>query len=216
MRLRLPTFRVRVLLAVVALSALATEFGIRFLLPTVRVPFASRPILRAELLGPGNVVVRLYPRIRVPAGAMTVREEWELYSRTVFKPFAKGEPITENRLAPRSTRRRDIVPSGYRAFTAANPEIVTEGPGPLLPGDKVGVPIPADAPPAPDQTEAPSADPTPQRILVAEVLAIETELEGGWQARSVTLLVSPYQAEQLQAAERKGRLRMTRIEPVER
>jgi Flp pilus assembly protein CpaB len=210
--------RVLTLLVVVILSALATVLGSRFLRPpdpvqvaVVRVPVAARAISSGEQLGAANVLIRLCPRIDVPAGAMTVREVWEVHDRVVLLPFAKGEPITEDRLAPRGRTGwspEDHVPRGYRAFTVTNPDILTDAPELVLPGNSVDVLIPDDDSTASDSTHTPSANTASHGTLTAEIVAIDMDLKGKEGARSITLQVKPDQAKQLEAAGRRGRLRM--------
>jgi Flp pilus assembly protein CpaB len=201
--MRLPTFRLRTLLTGVAASALATEFGFHFLRPSVRVTVAARPIRMYEQLDPSNVVIRLYPRISAPTGTMTIRDAGDVYGRFASQPFAAGQPIVEGGLVPRwDGGRRSIIPRGYLAFTAREPVLGTGGVDALASDELVAVLAPADPT---------SGDYARESWMRLRVIALEQSTghadRGDWQP-SVTLLVTYGQRRRLDAAQRKGPLRM--------
>jgi pilus assembly protein CpaB len=78
------------------LAALAAAFGLAAARPHtrgVRVPVAARDLAGGVVLGPRDVVTRLFPGQAVPAGILT-----RAVGRTLSGPVRRGEPLTDSRV----------------------------------------------------------------------------------------------------------------------
>jgi pilus assembly protein CpaB len=173
--------------------------------------------LTAEL-----VKIKDFPRDIVPQGAMS--QVQDAVDRAVFIPLMKDEPVLEAKLAPKGSGRglAALVPNGMRAFTIQTPNIATGVAGFILPGNKVDVLLTVD-----DVTGiTPSGIPatgggggsnasTTTLLQNVEILAVDQKTVApaenkmdAKELRSVTLLVTPQQANELGLAQNKGKLHL--------
>ena len=158
--------------------------------------------LTADLLSMGPIASEV-----PPAGAFT--DVAQVVGRVANTPMFNGQPVLEDLLSPRGagTGLQALLPKGMRAITVAVDE--TSGlAGLLLPGSRVDV-VSTLGGTSKDETIAATIV---QDVLVQAVgqrLAVQgpADKDGG-PARTVTLVVSPRDAEAIELASSMGRTRL--------
>ena len=205
--------RSTLLLALAVISGLGAMFGTQYLSKgkqedVVPVLVASRDLNVEEVIKSGLVAIETRPRSSVPAGALS-----DLHSadeRWVMVKMFDGEPIVENKLAPKGTPSGLVarIPKGMRAVAIEVNE-TTGVSGFIMPGHHVDV--------IQNRQEDPNAK---NKKPVAETLLEDVQVLAAGQTltrpedktiivRSVTLAVSPEDADMLVASKTKGPLSLS-------
>jgi pilus assembly protein CpaB len=180
---------------------------------TVPVVVALVDIPRFTTLTPDMLKTREFPKDAVPAG--TANRVEDVTDRVALSGLVKDEPIIEGKLAVRGTGRGMApgLPLGMGAFTILVPTQSTGVAGFILPGNKVDVLLTMSGMGGPgDVTGGASTITLLQSI---EILAVDQQVDAPSgnkvdvnAMRSVTLLVTPLQAEKLDLAQNKGMLHL--------
>jgi pilus assembly protein CpaB len=179
--------------------------------PTDSIYVALTDVDMGAQLNTQNVKVEQWPRDKVPAGAITKLEDLDgLRVRT--RVFA-GEPILAAKLLSRNANgssASEMIPSGYRVV-AVKVDDVSSTSSLIKPGDRVDVLVHLRASPNTGVHE------TATRTLlqnisvfaVNEVFQRPNEIDAGTiAARTVSLLVTPEQAELVTLATELGIIRL--------
>ena len=148
------------------------------------------------------------PNGSVPEGAF--RKASEVVGRVAITRIGVREPITLSKLAPEGTEGglSAVIPQGYRAMTVKVDDVVGVS-GFIMPGSFVDV-VAIIVPPG-DQTKGPISKIVLQSIKVlASGPKIDTpeNQRTPSEAKSVTLQVTPEQAEKLVLAANEGKLQL--------
>ncbi|MFH0778660.1 MAG: Flp pilus assembly protein CpaB [Candidatus Eisenbacteria bacterium] len=178
---------------------------------TQPVVVASRELGFGTLLDVSNMEVADWPLEIVPAGAISSADG--LIGRIVTTPLAVGEPILEAKLAPVGMDRglATRVPPGMRAMTV--PVNVVSGVGGfVLPDSKVDVVV----------TVRPETERETVSKLILQnllVMAADQKLQNNdgkpMTVQSVTLLVTPSEAEKLALANNVGDIQLVLRSPAD-
>jgi len=154
---------------------------------------------------PDDVKVVKVPVAQFPTGAFTNVEE--VIDRPVVSNILADEPVHEGRLAPRGSGvgLAPIIPDGMRAVSLRVNDVVGVA-GFVLPGMRVDVLV-TGHPPSGDDTVTTTVL---QNILVLSAgQTIQADNRGqAINAPTVTLLVTPEQAETLTLAANEGRIQL--------
>jgi pilus assembly protein CpaB len=184
---------------------------------TLPVVVAAEDVARFQALTPDLLVIRNYPKDLVPQGCMQSLEE--ALDRATFVSLGKGEPIRTDKLGAKGAGRGmgSIIPRGMRAFTVNTPSIAAHVAGFILPGSKVDVLLTVKTSGADDGTGGTATTTILQNI---EILAVDQRVEAPSSGkvdlkdlRSVTLLVTPEQADRLANGQNSGTLHLTLRNP---
>ena len=178
----------------------------------VPVVVAAVEIPRGGSITAEQIKTRDFPRELVPPGAITKVED--AVDRAVFIPLMKDDTILDNKLAPKGAGRglAALIPKGMRAFTITT--TLTSGvAGFVLPGNKVDVLLTIANVGPNDQTGGGSTSTLLQDV---EILAVDQKMNApaenkidAKEMRSVTLLVTPNQANLLELGQSKGTLHLS-------
>ena len=175
-----------------------------------RVTVAKVPIPVGTKLIPEQLMVVQFSKESTPDGAFESPDK--LVGRVAVVNIAVREPVTEPRLAPEGTAAglSAIIPEGYRAMTVAVNDVVGIS-GFIMPGTLVDVVVVID----PQQSNGVQQGPISKIVLQAiKVLANGQNIDKPENQRdansvkSVTLLVTPEQAEKLALASTEGKLQL--------
>jgi pilus assembly protein CpaB len=188
----------------------------------VPVVVAALDIPRGGNLTAEMVKTSEYPKHLVPVGA--INKVQDAIDRAVFIPLMKDDPVLEGKLAPKGSGRglAALVPKGLRAFTIQTPNIATGVAGFVLPGNKVDVLLTVDdvsgiSPVGMVATAGGGSSNASTTTLLqnVEILAVDQKTMApaenkmdAKELRSVTLLVTPQQANELDLAQNKGKLHL--------
>lgn len=170
-----------------------------------RVVVAARDIPMGTTLDPTHLQIRQWPENLIPAGSFEQAED--LISRVARISLVAGEPILEAKLAPMGSTGgfSTLIPPGKRAVTVAV-NVVSGVAGFLLPGTRVDVLVTVSL--------SGKAEERVTRTILqnVEVMAVDQTFqkddEDPIQVKSVTLLVSPEEAEALSLAANEGVLHL--------
>ncbi len=185
---------------------------------TVPVVVALVDIPRFTTLAPDMLKTREFPKDTVPAGAANRVED--VTDRVALSGLVKDEPIIEGKLALRGTGHGMApgLPIGMRAFTILVPTQSSGVAGFILPGNKVDVLLTTSGNGGPGD---PTGGATTRTLLQSiEILAVDQQVDApsGNKVdvnvmRSVTLLVTPDEAQMLDLAQNKGILHLSLKNP---
>jgi pilus assembly protein CpaB len=159
---------------------------------------------------PEQLVVAQFPKDVTPEGAFPTAEN--LVGRVVVTRISAREPVTDGRLAPEGTAGglSSVIPEGYRAMTVRVDEVVGVS-GFILPGTLVDIVVVTD-PPKRSGLEEKISKIVLQNIKVLasgqNIDRPQNERETEARVTSVTLQVTPEQAEKLALAQSEGRLQL--------
>lgn len=178
---------------------------------TVPVVVALIDIQRGSTITADVLKVRDYPKDAAPEGAVATLGD--VIDRTVFIPLVKGDAVVESKLAPKGMGKglASLVPSGMRAVTIQTPNVASGVAGFVLPGNRVDVLLTV--------TDSGGVDTgggsTTTLLQNVEILAVDQRMEApadnkvdSKELRSVTLLVTPHQANLLDLGQNKGMLHL--------
>jgi pilus assembly protein CpaB len=157
-----------------------------------------------------QLAITQLPRSAAPDGTFAKIDE-TLVGRVATQRIAAREPITENRLAPLGSAAglSSVIPEGYRAMNVRVDDVVGIS-GFIMPGTLVDVVVVIDPPDETKQKERVS------KIVLQNIKVLanganldkpknEKEAE---RVKTVTLQVTPEQAEKLALASSEGRLQL--------
>jgi pilus assembly protein CpaB len=170
-----------------------------------RVVVAATDLPIGTTLTPTDVQVRMWPETLVPLGSFS--EVGGLISRVLKTDVAAGEPVLESKLAPEGSTGgfSSLIPTGMRALTVAV-NVVSGVGGFILPRTRVDVLVTVAILGRPEERS------TKTILQNVEVLAVdqtyEKDSDDPVQVKSVTLLVTPEQAEKLALAASEGVLQL--------
>ncbi len=165
----------------------------------------TEPEARSQVSPPEPAtLVRSYETSLAPYSRM--RGRWTLR-------LLKDEPVVNGKLAPKGSGRgmAALIPKGMRAFTIRTPRIAPGVAGFVMPGYKVDVLLTMNDVRANDQTGGGSTTTLLQNVEISAVdqnIDAPAENKMDKDLRSVTLLVTPQQAKQLDLGQNKGTLRL--------
>src|SRR5687767_965390 len=170
----------------------------------VEIPLGSRII--AEQL-----TVAQFPRSVAPEGTFSKLTDENLIGRVAVTRIAPREPITESRLAPIGSAAglSSVIPEGYRAMNVRVDDVVGIS-GFIMPNTLVDIVVVIDPPDGDSRRERVS------KIVLQNIKVLangqnldkpknEKEAE---RVKTVTLQVTPDQAEKLALASSEGRLQL--------
>ncbi len=167
---------------------------------------AARPLGIGVTVKPGDVKIVKIPVEQVPKGGFSRAEE--VLDRPIVSNILQDEPVLEGRLAARGSGLglAPIIPVGMRAVTVRVNEMVGVA-GFVLPGLRVDVLVTGKPP---DAAASMTTSTVLQNILVLSAgQTIQPDQRGNAiNAPTVTLLVSPDQAETLTLAGNEGRIQL--------
>lgn len=204
----------------------AAAFGVRAFMKSqnsaanadsVSVVMTTVDIPRGGMISAEQVATRQYPKAMVPEGALTKLSL--AVNRTVAIPMIKGEPVLDAKLSSRSAGRglASLIPKGMRAVTIQTPNVATGVAGLIMPGNKVDVMMTVSDVGSSAETGGGSATTLLQNV---EILAVDQRVDGSPESktdskelRSVTLLVTPQQANLLDLGQNKGILHLSLRNP---
>ena len=170
---------------------------------------AKSDIQLGEKITPEQLTLLPMPNGSVPEGAF--RKASEVVGRVAITRIGLREPITLSKLAPEGTEGglSAVIPQGYRAMTVKVDDIVGVS-GFIMPGSFVDV-VAIIVPPGDNQSKGPISKIVLQSIKVlASGPKIDTpeNQRTPSEVRSVTLQVTPEQAEKLVLAANEGKLQL--------
>lgn len=149
-----------------------------------------------------------WPKTKVPAGAMSKLEDVE--GRRCKQRFYPGEPILEAKLlAPgeKGQSPTDLIPKGYRVVSI-RVDAVSSSSGMILPGDRVDVLVHV----AENQSKGIHQARTQTFLQNVKVFAIDDLFsrndESAVSAKTISLLVTPDQAELVMLATQLGSVQL--------
>ena len=167
---------------------------------------------RGASITPEAVKIKEFPRDLVPAGALSKLED--AVNRGIFVPLTKDEPVLESKLAPKGAGRglSALIPSGMRAYSVKVPDVAQGVAGFILPGNRVDVLLSLGEISGTNETGGGSTTTLLQNV---EILAVDQKMDAPSnnkvdtkELRSVTLLVTPQQANLLDLGQNKGMLHL--------
>jgi pilus assembly protein CpaB len=159
------------------------------------------------------ITTRDYPKGLAPEGALIKSED--VIDRAVSIPLVKGEPVIDAKLSPKGAGKglAALVPKGMRAVTIQTPNVATGVAGFVMPGNKVDILLTVTDSGSNDETGGGSTTTLLQNV---EILAVDQRVDAPAdnkvdvkELRSVTLLVTPRQANLLDLGQNKGTLRLS-------
>ena len=166
---------------------------------------ASRPLPIGSTIKPDDLKLKKVPVGQFPSGAFHKVEE--VLDRAVISNVLQDEPVLDGRLAARGSGMglAPIIPVGMRAVTVRVNDVVSVA-GFVLPGMRVDVLVTG----RPPGNDGPVTKTVLQNILVLSAgTTISPDSRGqAIQAPSVTVLVTPDQAEELTLASAEGRIQL--------
>ncbi len=219
----MPTKRVIVIVTVAVLCGLlASIVVVRYVRKQEQLARASRLELRPVVVAAGDIPIgtrltaglvakRDWPKAGVPQGALSEPEE--VVGRLVRGEIARGEPILEQRLFPKDLAGAPgimsvIVPPGKRAMAVGVNEVIGVS-GFILPKDRVDV--------IATRTDQGTSKSTETILQNVEVLAVGKRLEQegkqNIEVPTVTLAVTPEEAERLALALNEGKIHIV-LRPI--
>jgi len=160
-------------------------------------------MINEEFLKKGMLKASPWPKASVPAGAFTSPEQ--LVGKTNRVKILANEPILESRLAGEGAGLTVRLEAGKRAMAVRVDEIIGVS-GFIVPDDRVDVIVTA-TPPGADKQDDRMSKIVLQNKRVLSVAQSTEQKDGKPQvARSITLEVSPDEAEKLSLATQEGSL----------
>jgi len=180
---------------------------------TVTVVVAAADIGPYTTLSPSLVTTREYARDMAPPGAVTRIED--VQDRVCLSPLLKDETILEGKLTPRGRGRgmASAIPDEMRGFAISTTSVAAGVAGFILPGNKVDILFTANTGGGAD--DATGGGSTTALLQNVEILAVDQQIVAPaenrvnpQEMRSVTLKVTPDQANQLSLAQLKGTLHL--------
>jgi pilus assembly protein CpaB len=166
---------------------------------------AARPLSIGTAIKPGDVKVNKVPSDQFPKNAFTKVEE--VMDRPVVSNILLEEPVILGRLGERGSGQgiAPIIPVGMRAVTVRVTEVVGVA-GFVLPGMRVDVLVTGRPP---DSNDTVTTTVLQNIVVLSAGQTYQPDAKGqAINANTVTLLVSPEQAELLTLAGNEGRIQL--------
>lgn len=172
---------------------------------------------RGKMVTEEDVEVRQWPKGLAPGSALRAVED--AVERVAVGQVLKGELILGPKLAPKDAGRglAALIPPGMRAFTVMTSRVASNVAGFVLPGNKVDVLLNLKGGGRGDDTGGGS---TTTLLQAVEVLAVDQRLEAPAENKvdtknltSVTLLVTPEEANLLDLGQNMGALTLALRNP---
>lgn len=166
---------------------------------------AARPLSIGTAIKPGDVKVNKVPADQFPKNAFTKVEE--VMDRPVVSNILLEEPVILGRLGERGSGQgiAPIIPVGMRAVTVRVTEVVGVA-GFVLPGMRVDVLVTGRPP---DSNDTVTTTVLQNIVVLSAGQTYQPDAKGqAINANTVTLLVSPEQAELLTLAGNEGRIQL--------
>jgi pilus assembly protein CpaB len=180
----------------------------------VDVVVASVNLPRGTNISREVVSVKKIPKEMVPAGALAKVDD--AVDRGVYIPLIKDDAVVEGKLAPKGAGRglSALIPSGMRAYSVKVPDVAQGVAGFILPQNRVDVLLSlGEISGSRNDTGGGSTTTLLQNV---EILAVDQKMEAPMdnkvdtkELRSVTLLVTPQQANLLDLGQAKGTLHLS-------
>lgn len=179
---------------------------------TVEVVVADKSIPRFTIITASMLKTQEYPKDLVPPGAFT--SVADVAGRVSTTQLQAGEVLLDGKISGKDAGRgmAVAVPLGMRAFTIRTPNIASGVAGFILPGNRVDVLLTL----ADSRLELTGGAITTTLLQNIEILAVDQVIDTPAgnkvdpnQLRSVTLLVSPEEAAQLELGQDKGSLHLS-------
>jgi pilus assembly protein CpaB len=172
---------------------------------TVKIAIARVEIARGTTINEEMIGLREWPKDLVPPGAILTVED--AINNTAMANIIKDEPLLQGKIAE-GRGLAPMIPPGMRAYTISASTASANIAGFLMPGNKVDVMLTISG------GNEFGGGTTATLLQLVEVLAVEQLLNAPAEnkvpkMRSVTLLVSPNQAQKLSLAQSKGTLHLT-------
>jgi pilus assembly protein CpaB len=151
-----------------------------------------------------------WPKTKVPPGAMTKLEEVE--GRRARTKFFGGEPIIEAKLFARGDQgsgATDLIPKGYRVVAVKVDDV--SGSGLILPGDRVDALVHLTEIGVAGESNRSSTKTFLHNVkvfAVNNVYSRESNGDTAITAKTISLLVTPQQAELVTLANEMGKIRL--------
>jgi len=174
---------------------------------------ASADIGMGDELTPENIKLEAWPKDKVPAGSMTKLEEIE--GRRTRTRLYSGEPVLEAKLFSQGASAQGgsvLIPKGMRVVSV-KVDNVSSSSGMILPGDRVDVLVHMVA------NEGKGIPQTATRTVLQDVKVFAVndlytrdprdKDETSISAKTISLLVTPQQAELITLASEVGAIRLT-------
>lgn len=211
-----PSAMTTVTIVALLLGGLATILAHSYLKKQTGKPFEGVPIASAAVdlplgskLSTTQVKLATWPKDALPVGGYTDLKP--LVGRVVVRPLSAGDLITENKLMPLKTSggiMTYIVPEGHRAVTVAVNEVAGVA-GFITPNSRVDILLTIPRPGSTNERDNIS------KIILQNVPVLATgqvteQKEGGKPGvvPTVTLDVTPEEAEKLVVGTKKGSLQL--------
>lgn len=164
---------------------------------------AAGTTINDELIKKGTVKAIPWPKVSVPPGSFTAPEQ--IIGKTNRLKIVANEPILESRLAGEGAGLTTRLEQGKRAMAVKVDEIIGVS-GFIVPDDRVDV-IVTTVPPGSNNQENKMSKIVLQNKRVLSVAQNVEQKEGKPQlARSITLEVTPEEAEKLSLASQEGQI----------
>lgn len=186
---------------------------------TVPILVAKETIPAWTPLSAQHVKLEPWPKDRVPEGAISQIESVE--GRRTKTPLYPGEPLLEKKIFDKNANEHGptvMIPKGLRVVTVKVDQ-VSGGSGLILPGDRVDVAVVL----RPDPNKG-IVEPVTQTFLQdIKVFAVNDQFhiqgvaqeEKSIQAKTVSLLVTPEQAQMILVASEAGKIQLVMRSPEE-
>lgn len=211
-----PNAMTTVTVIAIVIGAVATLLANHYLKQNASKPFEGVAIASAAVdlplgskLDPTHVKLATWPKNAVPPGGYT--DAKPLVGRVVVRPISAGDVITENKLMPLNISggiMTYMVPQGHRAVTVAVNEVAGVA-GFITPNSRVDVLLTTPRPESTNDRDNIS------KIILQNVPVLATgqvteQKEGGKPGvvPTVTLDVTPEEAEKLVVGTKKGSLQL--------
>ncbi|MBI2823559.1 MAG: Flp pilus assembly protein CpaB [Planctomycetia bacterium] len=179
--------------------------------PTDMVPIfvALTDIGLGDPLTPEVLKLEEWPKTKAPTGALTKLEDIE--GRRARAKFYGGEPIIEAKLLAKGDQgsgATDLIPKGFRVVSVKVDDV--SGSGLILPGDRVDVLVHLQDSPGRevDKTSTRTFLHNIKVFAVNDVFSRESNGETAITAKTISLLVTPQQAEMVTMANEMGKIRL--------
>lgn len=176
-------------------------------LQTVGIVVAVVDIPLGATINPNQVAVSAWPKDNYPKDA--IADPKVAVGRTALRDFVRGEPVVESKLVPLNKPAGLLslrVQPGLRAFSVKVNEVVGVG-GFIVPDAKVDVVV-TTAPPGRNQQEQVSKIVLENIRVLAAGQVVEQKDNKPVTVNTVTLAVTPEEAEKLALASNDGKIQL--------
>jgi len=186
---------------------------------TLPIVTAKVDISRGAKLSEDKLEIQQWPGDMVPEKAFTKIED--VLDRVAVVKILKGDTISKVKVAESDSKSglAAQIPTGKRAYTIQTTKVATNVAGFILPGNHVDIILTLKG----NYNDGTGGGSTTTLLQAVEILAIDQRLEAPAenksdpsQLRSVTLLVTPQQAAQLDLGQNLGQLTLSLRNPEDR